>query len=154
MSVYISYLISFRYINPGPFLLTLNDRIFSDCCIFTGCRLVTASNAVDTSASVFTSLLAGDCFTTHSLLQLTLRLAAISHQPPTLLTAVSGLSRNRSCPSLYSLGTNRIENTTPNSYVASSSYRTDRVENTPSQLLHFCVTNLLASNGRVSRAVP
>jgi hypothetical protein len=39
--------------------------------VFTGCCLVTASNAADSSASVFTSLLAGDCLTTHALLQLT-----------------------------------------------------------------------------------
>jgi hypothetical protein len=38
------------------------------------------------------------------------RLAAISHQPPTLLTAVSGFSRNGSRPSLYSLGTDRTGN--------------------------------------------
>jgi hypothetical protein len=36
---------------------------FSVCWIFTGCRLVTASSAVDSSASEFTSLLAGDCLT-------------------------------------------------------------------------------------------
>jgi hypothetical protein len=34
-------------------------EFFSVCCVFTGCRLITASNAVDSSASVFTSLLAG-----------------------------------------------------------------------------------------------
>jgi hypothetical protein len=36
-----------------------------------GCLLVTASNTVASSASVFTSLLACNCLTTHSLLQLT-----------------------------------------------------------------------------------
>jgi hypothetical protein len=36
----------------------------SVCCIFTGCRLVTVSNAVDLSSPVLTSLLAGDCLTT------------------------------------------------------------------------------------------
>jgi hypothetical protein len=39
--------------------------------------------------SVFTSLLAGECLTTNSLFQLTPRLAAISHQPPAVLTGVS-----------------------------------------------------------------
>jgi hypothetical protein len=68
---------------------------------------------------------------------LTPRLAAISHQHLTLVTAVSRLSRNRSCFSLYNLGTDRIENTSPSSYVVTSrSYRTDRVENAASQLLH------------------
>jgi hypothetical protein len=42
----------------------------SQSAIFTGCRLVMASNAVAPTASVFTSLLAGDCLTTHSLFQL------------------------------------------------------------------------------------
>jgi hypothetical protein len=45
--------------------------VFSVCCIFTNRCGVTASNAVDPSNSLFTSLLAGDCLTTHSLLQLT-----------------------------------------------------------------------------------
>jgi hypothetical protein len=40
--------------------------IFSVCFIFTGCRLVTASNAVACSVSVFTSLLSGDWLTTNS----------------------------------------------------------------------------------------
>jgi hypothetical protein len=43
------------------------------------------------------------------------RLAAISHQPPTLLTAVSRLSRNGSWSSLYSLGTDETEITASNS---------------------------------------
>jgi hypothetical protein len=34
--------------------------------IFTGCRLVTASNTAASSASVFTSLLVGDCLATNS----------------------------------------------------------------------------------------
>jgi hypothetical protein len=42
------------------------------------------------------------------------RLAAISHQPPTLLTAVSRLVYNGSSPPLYSLGTDRTENTASN----------------------------------------
>jgi hypothetical protein len=46
---------------------------------------------------------------------LTRRLAAISYQPPTLLTTVSTLGRNRSWSSLYSLGTDRTENTASNS---------------------------------------
>jgi hypothetical protein len=62
----------------------------------------------------------------------TLRLVAISQQPPTLLTAISKPSHSRSCSSLYSLGMDRIENTSPisSSVVASCSYRTDCVENT------------------------
>jgi hypothetical protein len=47
------------------------NKFFSVCSIFTGCRLVTASNAVASSAFVFTFLLAGDCLTTNSLLHLT-----------------------------------------------------------------------------------
>jgi hypothetical protein len=97
---------------------------------------------LSSSASVFTALLVGNW------LKLTLcsnwqtpRLAAISHQPPTLLAAVSRLSRNRSCSSLYSLGTDRIENASPNSssIAASLTYRMDRVENTSFQLLHYCL---------------
>jgi hypothetical protein len=68
------------------------------------------------------------------------RLAAISHQPSTLLTAVSRLPRNRSSCSSYNLGTDRTENTSPNSSstVASISYHTDHVENTTSleQICH------------------
>jgi hypothetical protein len=97
-------------------------------CIFTGCRLVTASNAVASSASVFTFLLAGDCLTTDFY----------------LLTAFLRLSRNRSCSSLYSLGMDRIENTSSNSSnnIASRSYSTDRLENAASQLLHCCVLQI------------
>jgi hypothetical protein len=69
------------------------------------------------------------------------RLAVISHQPPTLLTAVSRLSHKRSCSSLCSLGTDSIENSPSNSYsiVASLRYRTDRIENTAFHLLRCCV---------------
>jgi hypothetical protein len=57
-----------------------------------------------------------------------------------------------SCSSLYSLGTDRTENTSPNSsIVASHSCHMDHVENTALQLLHCCMlTNLsqpLPSNG-------
>jgi hypothetical protein len=45
----------------------------------------------------------------------TLGLAAISHQTPTLLTAISGLSHNGSWSSLYNPGTNHTENTISNS---------------------------------------
>jgi hypothetical protein len=45
----------------------------------------------------------------------TSRLAAISCQTPTRLTAVQGLFRNDSWPSLYSLGTDRTENIASNS---------------------------------------
>jgi hypothetical protein len=51
---------------------------------------------------------------THFSNWLTLRLAVISHQLPALLIAVSRLSRKCSCSSLYSLGTNPIENTFSN----------------------------------------
>jgi hypothetical protein len=51
----------------------------------------------------------------NSLLRLTPRLAAISHQLPTLLTAVSTLSSKGSWPSLYNLGTYRTENSASNS---------------------------------------
>jgi hypothetical protein len=44
---------------------------------------------------------------------LTPRLTAISHKIPTLLTVVSRPSRNCSCFSLLSLGTDHIENTFP-----------------------------------------
>jgi hypothetical protein len=104
------------------------------CYVFTGCHLVTDSNAEASSALVFTSLLACDCVATHSLLQPTIPQAG-DHvtQPPTLLTAVSRLSRNRSWSSLYGLGTVRTENTSPNSsIVVSLSCHTDRVENTAS----------------------
>jgi hypothetical protein len=37
-----------------------------------------------------------------------------TQQPPTFLTAVSRLSRNHNSSSLYSIGTDRIENTSPN----------------------------------------
>jgi hypothetical protein len=47
---------------------TAGTKFFLVYCIFTGCRLVTAFNAVDFSASVFTSLVTGDYLTTHSLL--------------------------------------------------------------------------------------
>jgi hypothetical protein len=45
------------------------QKILSVCCFFIGC-LVTASNAADSSASVCTSLLAGDFLTTNSVLLL------------------------------------------------------------------------------------
>jgi hypothetical protein len=81
--------------------------------------------------------------TGRQLSQLTPRLAAISHQLPIVLTAVSRFSRNRSCSSLYSIGTERKENTSSNnSIVASRIYPTDRVENTASQLLHCCVLRI------------
>jgi hypothetical protein len=56
-------------------------QFFSVCCIFTGCRLVAASNTVASSASVFTSLLTGDYLTTNwtqsqSQVKVTLRLTA------------------------------------------------------------------------------
>jgi hypothetical protein len=50
------------------------------------------------------------------------RLVAISHQPPTLLTAISRLPCNGSWSLLYSLGTNLTENTTSNSYSTLACY--------------------------------
>jgi hypothetical protein len=44
------------------------------------------------------------------------RLTTISHKPPTLLITVSRLSRKDRWSSLYSLGTDRTENTASNSY--------------------------------------
>jgi hypothetical protein len=46
---------------------SLLHGVLSVCGVFTGC-LVTASHVVAPSASVFTSLLAGDCLTTNSML--------------------------------------------------------------------------------------
>jgi hypothetical protein len=77
------------------------------------------------------------------LIALTPRLAAISHQPPTLLIAILILSCNCCCSLLYSLGTDNTENTSPNSsVVASCSYSTDSVENTASQFLSCCVLRI------------
>jgi hypothetical protein len=58
--------------------------------------------------------------------------ATVSQLTPTLLTAVSRLSRNRRCFLLHSLGTDRIENIFPNSsyIVASRGYRSGRIGNT------------------------
>jgi hypothetical protein len=50
-------------VNSHILQLNAARTVFSVCCIFNGCRLVTVSNAVASSASVFTSLLAGDCLT-------------------------------------------------------------------------------------------
>jgi hypothetical protein len=50
----------------------------SVCSILTGCHLVTASKAVASSASVFRSLLAGDCLTTKLSLSLSLMLHPVS----------------------------------------------------------------------------
>jgi hypothetical protein len=44
---------------------TARTKIFSVCCVFTSRRLVTASNAVASLASVFTPWLAGDCIPTN-----------------------------------------------------------------------------------------
>jgi hypothetical protein len=115
-----------------------------------------ASNATNPSTSVF--MASCPCWLLPTSLQLlswtdlqllnhylnstpvTPRLAAISHQPPTLLTAISRLSHNHSSSLLYSLGKDCTENTSPNSSstVASCNYHTDCIENTPSQLLHCC----------------
>jgi hypothetical protein len=76
------------------------------------------------SASVLTFLPNGDCLITTSY---------------SSNITVSRLYRNHSCSSLYTLGTDSIRNTSPNSsVVASCSYCTDRVENTDSQLLLRC----------------
>jgi hypothetical protein len=50
---------------------------------------------------------------------------------------------NRSCSSLYSIGTDRRGNTSPNSSIfAQHSYRNDRVKITASQLLHSCMLRI------------
>jgi hypothetical protein len=64
-------------------------------------------------------------------------LAAVSHQLPALLTAILRLLRNRSCSSLCSLGTDRIENISPN-----SSYSHVAIARTAFQLLHCCVLRI------------
>jgi hypothetical protein len=102
-------------------------------CVFTGC-LVTASNAIDPSTSVFMASHLRWVSLSHFTQQpsplhsLTPRLEAIPHQPY-LLTPISRLSHNRSCSSLYSVGTDSIENTCLNSssIVTSHSYRTGGV---------------------------
>jgi hypothetical protein len=48
-----------------PQFTTAHIKVFSVFCMFTGCRLITAFNAVALSASVLTLLLARDCLTTH-----------------------------------------------------------------------------------------
>jgi hypothetical protein len=100
------------------------NKAFSVCCIFTSCCLVMASNTIASSASVFTSLLAGDFLTSNSYSS-NCRLKTL----------------NCSCCWLYNLSMDRIENTSPNSFfiVASCSYRMNCVENSTSQLLHCCV---------------
>jgi hypothetical protein len=73
------------------------DKVFSVCYVFTSRCLVTDRNNA-------------------SLLKLAPRLAAVSRQPPTLLTFVSRLYSNSRWPSLYSFGTDRKENTDSNSF--------------------------------------
>jgi hypothetical protein len=95
-------------------------KMFSFCCIFTGCRLVTA-----TKASVFMSLLAADCLTNNS------------YSSKCSLKILDSLNR-------YIASAWTALKTSPNSssIVASHSYRTDRVQNTASQLLHCCVLQI------------
>ena len=50
--------------NSHTLQFTTGRTVFSLCCFFTGCRLVTSSNAVVSSASVFMHLLVGDCLPT------------------------------------------------------------------------------------------
>jgi hypothetical protein len=90
------------------------------------------------------SSVAGDCLTTHSLLQLTNSLAG-GHLIPTSYSSHCHLkgSCNHNCSSLCSFGMACIENTSPNSsIVMSCSYRTDCVESTASHLLHCCVLQI------------
>jgi hypothetical protein len=84
-------------------------RLFNLLCLY---QLLPGDGSSD---SMLTFLPAGDCLTTNSLLQPTPRLVAISHQSPTLLTAISRPSSNSSWPLLYSLGKDHTENTTSNS---------------------------------------
>jgi hypothetical protein len=67
------------------------------------------------------------------------RLLAISHQPLTFLSGISGLSCNGSWSSLYSLGMDCTESIASNSssIVTSCSCCTDHVENTTSQIVHW-----------------
>jgi hypothetical protein len=122
-------------------------KVFSVCCIFTGCHLVMASNIVASLAFKFTSLLASHCLTIQSLLQL-INSQAGSHLTSTSYSSHGSLktrlSCNHSCSSVYSLGTDHIENTSPNSspVVASHSYRTNCVQNIASQLLHCCMLRI------------
>jgi hypothetical protein len=68
----------------------------------------------------------------------------LSHNlPPTLLSAISRLACIHSFSTLCSLSTDRIESTSLNSCIVTShSYRTDRVENIASQLLHCSVLRI------------
>jgi hypothetical protein len=97
------------------------------CCIFTGCPQVMAFTTIPSSVSVFMSYW----------------LATVSQLTP-LLTAISRLSRNRSCSSLYSISTGHRGNTSPKRYsiVASCSYHADCIENTTFQLLHCCLLQI------------
>jgi hypothetical protein len=65
--------------NSHALQFTIARTKHSVCCIFTGCRLLTASNIVKSSAFLFTSLLAGDYLTIKSFIQLSPRLTAISY---------------------------------------------------------------------------
>jgi hypothetical protein len=104
-------------------------EIFSVYCIYIGCRLVTVSNAVASSASVFTYLLAGDCLTTTSLFQMTNYQAGGYLTPNSYSSSCRPApSRNSSCSSLHSIVMDRIVNTASNSsidmYVCCGRYMT------------------------------
>jgi hypothetical protein len=70
------------------------------------------------------------------------RLATVPQLTPTLLTAVSSLCRNRSCFSLYNLGTDRKGNTSSSFIVPLRTYRMDHVENAASQLPYCCLLRI------------
>jgi hypothetical protein len=97
---------------------TARTKYYLSAVIFTNCRLVTAS--------MFTSLLAGNCLTTNS------------YSSNCCLKTL--LFHNHSC-SLYSLTMDHKENAFPNSssIVASRSYHKDSTYNIASQLFHCCV---------------
>jgi hypothetical protein len=71
--------------------------------------------------------------------------------------SMQGLTNSqRTIDCLCSLTMDRTEDTSLNSFstVATHSYHMDCTENTASQLLHCCVTNLLPSNKHVCRVTP
>jgi hypothetical protein len=120
------------YINPKTVDINFKLRAVNSaneattlqvCCYISGtmidcdyrCGLGLVIEFIGSSASMLMSLLASACPTTNSLLQLTPRVADISHQPPAHLTVISALSPNGSWPSSYSLRMGLTENTTSNS---------------------------------------
>jgi hypothetical protein len=93
---------------------TTARTVFSVCCVFTSRCLITASKAADPSTSVFTSLLPGDCL----------------------------ITKFYTCPA-YNTSARTAQKISPNSsIVVSRRCRTDRVENTASQVVHLCLLGI------------